>query len=178
MPSSDKPSHPNAPPGEQMKEPPERIAELERGQKGEHPTAKERSPQPGIPVALQGLSFLLGIATRTILPVILIFIGIAGYNKFSVEKPEEDPPRPEAKPIEARVHELKRQDYQVLVPSQGNIRAHSLVTFTAQVPGRVQVIHPAFEDGAFFKKGDVLLEIDPVDFQVAVISAQAQVASA
>ncbi len=174
MPSSDKPSHPNAPPSEQMKEPPERIAELERSPRG----ANERSPQSGAPVALQGLSFLLGIATRVILPVILLFIGIAGYNKFSVEKPEEAPPRPEAKPIEARVHELKRQDYQVLVPSQGNIRAHSLVTFTAQVPGRVQVIHPAFEDGAFFKKGDVLLEIDPVDFQVAVISAQAQVASA
>ena len=113
MPSSDKPSHPNAPPSEQMKEPPERIAELERSPRG----ANERSPQPGTPVALQGLSFLLGIATRAILPVILLFIGVAGYNKFSAEKPEEATPRPEAKPIEARVHELKRQDYHILVVS-------------------------------------------------------------
>ena len=52
------------------------------------------------------------------------------------------------------------------------------MTVTAQVAGRVKAIHPPFEEGAFFAKGDVLLEIDPVDLQVALISAQAQVASA
>ena len=128
----------------------------------------EESPRPGI----------LGIVIRIVLPIVLLAAGIIGYTKLSVEQPEEAPPRPKAKAIEARVHELKRQDYQVLVPSQGHIRAHSLVTFTAQVSGRVRVIHPTFEEGAFFKKDDVLLEIDPVDFQVALISARAQVASA
>ncbi|MEC9055686.1 MAG: efflux RND transporter periplasmic adaptor subunit, partial [Verrucomicrobiota bacterium] len=110
---------------------------------------------------------------RIVLPIVLLVAGIIGYTKLSVEQPEEAPPRPKPKAIEARVHELKRQDYQVLVPSQGHIRAHSLVTFTAQVSGRVRVIHPTFEEGAFFKKDDVLLEIDPVDFQVALISARA-----
>lgn len=128
----------------------------------------QESPRPGI----------LGIVIRIVLPIVLLAAGIIGYTKLSVEQPEEAPPRPKAKAIEARVHELKRQDYQVLVPSQGHIRAHSLVTFTAQVSGRVRVIHPTFEEGAFFKKDDVLLEIDPVDFQVALISARAQVASA
>ena len=121
---------------------------------------------------------MLGIVARIVLPIVLLVIGVIGYGKLSIEQPEEAPPRPEAKPIEARVHELKRQDYQMLVPTQGHIRAHSLVTFTAQVSGRVQAIHPTFEEGAFFKKDDILLEINPIDFQVALISAQAQVASA
>ncbi|NRB28095.1 MAG: HlyD family efflux transporter periplasmic adaptor subunit [Roseibacillus sp.] len=115
---------------------------------------------------------------RIVLPIVLLVVGIIGYGKLSIKQPEEAPPRPEAKAIEARVHELKRQDYQMLVPSQGHIRAHSLVTFTSQVSGRVQIIHPTFEEGAFFKKDDVLLEINPIDFQVALISAQAQMAGA
>ena len=138
----------------------------------DYPTRPTHTPEP---IARNRAS---GIALRIILPVALLILGVIGYNKFSVEKPIEAPPRPKAKPIEARVQELKRQDYQVLVPSQGNIRAHSLVTFTAQVTGRLQAIHPSFEDGAFFSKGDIMLEIDPVDFEVALVSAQAQVASA
>lgn len=137
----------------------------------DHPSpfvTPEESPRPKV----------LGIVARIVLPIVLLVIGVIGYGKLSIEQPEEAPPRPEAKPIEARVHELKRQDYQMLVPTQGHIRAHSLVTFTAQVSGRVQAIHPTFEEGAFFKKDDILLEINPIDFQVALISAQAQVASA
>ena len=137
----------------------------------DHPSpfvTPEESPRPKV----------LGIVARIVFPIVLLVIGVIGYGKLSIEQPEEAPPRPEAKPIEARVHELKRQDYQMLVPTQGHIRAHSLVTFTAQVSGRVQAIHPTFEEGAFFKKDDILLEINPIDFQVALIAAQAQVASA
>ena len=128
----------------------------------------EESLRPGV----------LGIVVRIVLPIVLLVVGIIGYGKLSIKQPEEAPPRPEAKAIEARVHELKRQAYQVFVPSQGHIRAHSLVAFTAQVSGRVQTIHPGFEEGAFFKKDDVLLEINPIDFQVALISSQAQMAGA
>ncbi len=121
---------------------------------------------------------MLGISIRIVFPIALLVLGVFGYGRLSVTEPEPASDRPEPKPIEARVLELNRQDYQVLVPSQGLIRAHSQVTFTAQVPGRIRDIHATFEEGAFFKKGDILLELDPVDFEVTLISAQAQVASA
>lgn len=119
-----------------------------------------------------------GLVLRIVLPLALLVLGIIGYNKLSVEIPEEAPPRRERKPVETRVLELKREDYQVKIPSQGNVRAHGLVNLTAEVAGKVQAIHPPFEEGAFFAKGDILLEINPIDLQVALISAQAQVASA
>ena len=133
---------------------------------------------PTGPPAKMTRARLLGIVSRIVLPAALLVLGVVGYQKLSVEVPEEARPRPERKPVETRVIELKREDYQVTIPSQGSIRAHGLVTVTAQVAGRVKAIHPPFEEGAFFAKGDVLLEIDPVDLQVALISAQAQVASA
>ncbi len=119
-----------------------------------------------------------GLVLRIVLPFVLLVLGVIGYNKLSVEIPEEAQPRRERKPVETRVLELKREDYQVEIPSQGNIRAHGLVNLTAEVAGKVQAIHPPFEEGAFFSKGDILLEINPIDLQVALISAQAQVASA
>lgn len=119
-----------------------------------------------------------GLVLRIVLPFALLVLGVIGYNKLSVEIPEEAQPRRERKPVETRVLELKREDYQVEIPSQGNIRAHGLVNLTAEVAGKVQAIHPPFEEGAFFSKGDILLEINPIDLQVALISAQAQVASA
>ena len=119
-----------------------------------------------------------GLVLRIVLPFVLLVLGVIGYNKLSVEMPEEAQPRRERKPVETRVLELKREDYQVEIPSQGNIRAHGLVNLTAEVAGKVQAIYPSFEEGAFFSKGDILLEINPIDLQVALISAQAQVASA
>jgi RND family efflux transporter MFP subunit len=77
-----------------------------------------------------------------------------------------------------RTQVLERQDYQIRVPTHGAIQAHSEVSVTAQVAGRVLRIHPTFEVGAFFKEGEVLLELDPVDFQEAVANAKAQVAQA
>ena len=119
-----------------------------------------------------------GLVLRIVLPFALLVLGVIGYNKLSVEIPEEAQPRRERKPVETRVLELTREDYQVEIPSQGNIRAHGLVNLTAEVAGKVQAIYPPFEEGAFFSKGDILLEINPIDLQVALISAQAQVASA
>ena len=119
-----------------------------------------------------------GLLLRILAPLALLGVGIFGYSKLSIAVPEEAQPRRERKPVETRVLELKREDYRVKIPSQGNIRAHGLVNLTSEVPGKVQAIHPPFEEGAFFSKGDILLEINPIDLRVALISAQAQVAAA
>jgi RND family efflux transporter MFP subunit len=130
--------------------------------------AIEESARPGI----------VSLIIRILLPVILIVVGAVGYSMLSKSEPAPAPPRPKPKALEARVTELKREDYQILVPSQGMIRAHSQVALTAQVSGRVLIIHPEFEEGAFFKEGDILLELDPIDFEVAVVSAESQLAQA
>ena len=119
-----------------------------------------------------------GLLLRILAPIALLALGIFGYSKLSIAVPEEAQPRRQRKPVETRVLELKREDYRVKIPSQGNIRAHGLVNLTSEVPGKVQAIYPPFEEGAFFSKGDILLEINPIDLQVALISAQAQVAAA
>lgn len=115
---------------------------------------------------------------RLSLPVGILVVSLVVYG-FLAREPEEKK-RPQAPPraIKTRVAELEIQDYNTFIQTQGRVRAHNEVTLTAQVAGRIQRIMPNFEDGAFFEKGDVLLELDEIDFQSAVIGAQANLARA
>ena len=64
---------------------------------------------------------------RLLLPVVFLGVGGAGFGLLSRKPPAESPVKPEPKPIEVRARELKREDYQIVVRSQGTIRAHSQV---------------------------------------------------
>jgi len=87
--------------------------------------------------------------------------------------------RPRTMPkIKTRVMELKMQDYTVQIHSQGEVRAHHTTSLTPQVGGRVMHISPGFEDGAFFKKGDILIELETADYLTEIESAKAAVARA
>lgn len=115
---------------------------------------------------------------RVLLPLVLVAIGIGGYMALSKKEPAPAAPRPKPKDPEVQVVELNRVDYQIRVLTQGAVQAHSEVSFTAQVSGRVKIIHPEFEVGAFFKKDAILLELDTVDFEEALVVANSQLAQA
>lgn len=95
-------------------------------------------------------------------------------------KPVE-PPKPEVQErmrLKTERLVLKSRSFPVVVKSQGTVRAHHSTTVTALVPGTISAIHSCFEDGAFFKTGDVLAELDPADMQAALTSAEARLARA
>jgi RND family efflux transporter MFP subunit len=115
---------------------------------------------------------------RLLIPVLILALGALGA--WWLGKPV-DAPKPAAVPpqmIKTEVLELRRTDYPVVLESQGSVRAHYTTTITPQVPGTLIKIHACFEDGAFFEKDEVLAELDPADFQVAVSSAQSRLARA
>jgi multidrug resistance efflux pump len=48
------------------------------------------------------------------------------------------------------------------------------VPLSSQVAGEIVRIHPNFEDGAFVEKGEILVELEPADFEAAVVAAEAE----
>ena len=78
--------------------------------------------------------------------------------------------------VEASV--LARNDYRVVLRSQGVVQPHNQTSLTPRVNGRVITISPKFESGSFFSKGDVLLELDSTDFVAACTAAEARLARA
>ncbi|MDA0814402.1 MAG: efflux RND transporter periplasmic adaptor subunit [Verrucomicrobia bacterium] len=115
---------------------------------------------------------------RAVLAMALVVPGALGYWHFSKRQPNAPVSNPKPQATEARVKALHRQDYKILIKSQGPVRAHSEVSLTAQVAGRITRLSEEFEEGAFFEEGQVLAELDIVDFEVALVAAEAQVAQA
>ncbi len=129
------------------------------------------SPNPAPPQ-----SRLVAMLLRIALPVGILAAGLVAYGILSVEpkKAKSPPVKPQA--IRTKVQELRVGDHPVIIKTHGVVRPHSEVTLTAQVPGRISRVNPGLEDGAFFGAGEVLLELETVDYETAVVSAEAQVA--
>ena len=115
---------------------------------------------------------------RVLLPVIILGGGYLGFNKLSIKA--DPPPRimPERRVVETEALELKKTNYRVSFHSQGVVQPHNETGLTPRVSGRVMKISPQFESGSFFNKNDVLLELDPTDFEAALSAAEARLARA
>ena len=112
------------------------------------------------------------------IPVLLVGAGVIAYKMLStpLEKPKKPPGVVRA--LKTRVIELKVEDYTTSVETSGIVRAHNEITLTSQVPGRIVKVSQQFEDGAFFNKGEVLVQLEEADFAAAVASGEAQLAQA
>jgi RND family efflux transporter MFP subunit len=68
--------------------------------------------------------------------------------------------------------------YAVEIQSYGTVQPRTQSLLAAQVGGQVTRVSANFREGGFFRKGDVLLEIDPRDYQANVKVAEAGVMDA
>ncbi|MCH7225300.1 efflux RND transporter periplasmic adaptor subunit [Haloferula sp. A504] len=110
----------------------------------------------------------------------LAILGVGGLLGLWLSE-KSDPPTPQQAPpqrLKTGVIELHRTDFPVILKSQGLVRSHHETPLTAAVAGTVHIVHPGFEDGAFFQKGEVLAELEPADFEAAVEAAQSVLARA
>ena len=120
----------------------------------------------------------VALLLRAALPAGILAVGVIAYGILSVEPKKAKSPPATPQLIRTKVKELRVRDYPVIIKTHGVVRPHSEVTLTAQVSGRISRVNPGLEDGAFFAAGEVLLELETVDYETSVVSAQAQVARA
>jgi membrane fusion protein, multidrug efflux system len=84
-----------------------------------------------------------------------------------------------AKQVPQRVVPVKtgdviRQDVPVQINAIGNVEAYNTVSVKAQVGGEVIDVH--FKEGQDVKQGDLLFQIDPRPYEMAIKQAEAQLA--
>ena len=81
-------------------------------------------------------------------------------------------------PPNVRVEEVTLRDVPLSVTSQGTVRPRTQSQLVPEIAGRVTWVAPSFAEGGFFESGDVLVKIDPFDYQQAAVIARAQLAQA
>ena len=72
----------------------------------------------------------------------------------------------------------QRQPVTFVVRSQGTVTPRTRTTLVSEVSGQIVEVSPAFVAGGFFKRGDVLVRIDPRNYQAALKRARSEVAKA
>ena len=116
---------------------------------------------------------------KVVIPIAIVLLGvwlIIGFLVATKPKPEKRS-RPSMPPT-VNVIEVKPGTYQIVIPTRGEVRARTRSVLIPEVPGRITAVSPSFRDGGFFEKGDILVEIDPRDYQTAVTVAASNVAEA
>lgn len=115
---------------------------------------------------------------RLILPVFVLAVaGVVGVTMIlTAPKAERRPPPPVVPTVE--VISVWPSSYRVVVRSQGSVVPRTESTLIPEVSGQVVTLSPNLRTGGFFEYGEVLLEIDPRDYQNAVVVARADLARA
>lgn len=119
---------------------------------------------------------------RVFLQIILVLIVLGGgvFAGFKLFMSKQSPSRVERK-VSARlvsVQKVKAGNVKMVVHGFGTVRAKNTVTIVPEVSGRIIAMNDNFVDGGFFQAHQVLLTIDPRDYELAVRRAQAAVARA
>jgi multidrug efflux system membrane fusion protein len=115
---------------------------------------------------------------KIILPLLIVTAGVYGAWKMIESRPVVDT-QPVEKTLQAvRIVEVKPETIGLSIHSQGTVTAQTVTELVAEISGKVLYVSPSLAAGGFFEKDEVLLRIDPYDYELALIKAQAEVAQA
>jgi RND family efflux transporter MFP subunit len=95
-----------------------------------------------------------------------------------LNRPPSQITEPTYKPVSVDVAEVVKENLRVHVQAQGTVTPLRETAVVAEVKGRIVEVSPAFNVGGFAAQGDVLLRIDPRDYQTRLLRAQAALESA
>ena len=105
----------------------------------------------------------------------LIGLGAAVFliltaNKPKLEKTKPPPPVPMVRAVPVKIDTVA-----IPIRGEGTVRPLRQISLIPEVSGRVVFASPSLVDGGDFDRHEVLLKIDPVDYQLAVTLAEARV---
>ncbi|MEL6366775.1 MAG: efflux RND transporter periplasmic adaptor subunit [Pseudomonadota bacterium] len=114
------------------------------------------------------------IIAKTLVPLAII-AGLFGIAYFISSNPPEAPRRGggDGPQLVVETMKIEPRDYPVMLESYGTVQPRTRSQLVSQVNGQITAIGPAFREGGIFKKGDMLVQVDPRDFSADVDIARA-----
>lgn len=110
--------------------------------------------------------------------VVVIGLGVVGFLALTASKPQLKRTKPPVPVPMVRVSKIKTGPQAVTIRGEGTVRPLREIELVPQVGGKIVYVSPVMVDGGEFQKGDALLRIDPLDYQLAVTLARARVKDA
>jgi multidrug efflux system membrane fusion protein len=112
----------------------------------------------------------LGLWVFSLLVIVGCVVAYQLYARSHAAAKEPTAPQP----VSVGVTSVEKRDMPFYLSGLGSVAAFNTVTVHTRVDG--QIMKVAFTEGQFVHEGDVLIEIDPRPYQVALDQAQGQLA--
>jgi RND family efflux transporter MFP subunit len=107
--------------------------------------------------------------------VLIVAAGAVTFVVLTAGTPQLERTEPPIPVPSVRTTTIRLGSQPVLVEGEGTVRPMREIQLVPQVSGKIVDISPSLVDGGQFEKDDLLLRIDPVDYELAVTLAKAKV---
>ena len=113
-----------------------------------------------------------------VLPVLVLMAAIVGFIAMGAFKPTPEEKEDVVKAIPVLTANTSQEDVTLSVDVQGEVQPRTKINLVPQVGGLITYMSPKFIEGGQFNKGDLLVRIEPTEFDLRVTQARAEVAQA
>ena len=118
------------------------------------------------------------VMKKLIAPLLILALSAAIFVALVSNQPTLKTTVKEPVPVAVRALEINTGPMQLSVNSEGNVQPSVETKLVAQVAGEVIDVSDSLVAGGEFSKGDVLLRLDPRDYEIAVTRSQAAMSRA
>ena len=115
---------------------------------------------------------------KILLPLGVLALGYAAAVVIRSSGPELPVVTPVEEARVVRVIDAALETVELTVSSQGEVSAEHFIELVSEAKGKIIRTTDAFVTGGYFERGDVLVQIDPTDYELARVRASARVAEA
>jgi RND family efflux transporter MFP subunit len=119
---------------------------------------------------------LIAILLQVLLSIAVLGCGVALAAYYLKTGPEAKPRKREPNPPLVEVKQINYAPHRFTVNGMGTVLAAKEINLTPGVGGEIISMHDKMVPGGFFAKDDVLADIDPLDYELAVKRLQSEVA--
>ncbi|MGQ8363822.1 efflux RND transporter periplasmic adaptor subunit [Glaciecola sp. 1036] len=112
------------------------------------------------------------------IPIIILVVSIVILMALVITKPKPEKKEPKIDEFLVEASPVVFDNIDFLVYAQGSVQPKNSTMLSAQVSGQVIAIADDFIEGGFFKKGDVLVELESADYRTDLLLAEAELARA
>ncbi|HLB30768.1 MAG TPA: efflux RND transporter periplasmic adaptor subunit [Gammaproteobacteria bacterium] len=110
---------------------------------------------------------------KALAPILILVVAGSAAAAMVLNKRAPERKTVEETAIMVETLALESQDIRFTIASQGNVVPHTETTLVSEISSTVLKVSPKFVAGGFFRSGEVLLELDPADYEVAVQQSRA-----
>ncbi len=117
-------------------------------------------------------------AKRVIAPALILTFSVVIFIGLINNQPTLKTTVKEPVPVAVRALDIRLAPMQLRVSSEGNVQPSVETKLVAQVAGEVIELSSSLVAGGNFSKGDILLKLDPRDYEIALSRSQATLSRA